>query len=863
MFEHGSEIVVADFHLHTQKDKEFEYSDPENSFVSNYINALSSKNISVGVITNHNKFDYCEYKAIHTAAKKKDIFILPGTELSIKEGSNGVHTLIVFNPNDWLINGHDSINEFLNSAFLNIPNREHANTRCNDDLMTIIRKLDLFNKDYFIVFAHIEDNSGFYNECKGGMIQSIASNPEFRNRVLGLQKVRTRDVKANLSLWTGREIACVEGSDPKNLNDIGKSGRATYIKIGEYSFGAIKYALADHKNRVFESKTLPKHSYIKSIAFVGGKFDSQTIVFSPQLNTLIGARGSGKSSIIEILRYCLSIEPDADAIYKTELVKHILASGGQVNLIVVDEHGVEYDVKRILGEQPSVIDANGKDQSIAPRSIIRNPMYFGQKDLAQSSPGYELRLLDKLVGSRVTSRQVSISELETSLSSNIRRLISLSQIPAKINDLEEKERELNHKLTIYEEKGVSGRLDKQTSCNKDAVKIITLSKELRLIIEAYQNFLMSCSTAAITLVDHTSKYNEDIFSRTQSIVDRVNSRIAQISNIVIALETDAEGLKLIQQELAASIQSLKDEFAQIKRDINDDTLDLESFEKYQKDKAANAESVAKYKRDMISESTIKSEIKTAIRKRNEHLKGIFDEYAREIAKINESQPVLKITITFKGDKSCFEDQLRNAFRGTGLSDPKYKALCEDFTDIVGILEDFFINDGVMLKKINTPLTEREYINISGKLTSNYASLIATRCQNLVQITYHGKPLSKQSAGQRASALILFILTQEDTDVFIIDQPEDDLDNQVVYTEFIRTLCAKKPNVQFIFATHNANIPVLGDAERVVATEYSEKQIQVTSGSIDSENAHRKIVDIMEGGYEAFSRRNTIYTSWQN
>lgn len=85
---------------------------------------------------------------------------------------------------------------------------------------------------------------------------------------------------------------------------------------------------------------------------------------------------------------------------------------------------------------------------------------------------------------------------------------------------------------------------------------------------------------------------------------------------------------------------------------------------------------------------------------------------------------------------------------------------------------------------------------------------------------------------------------------------------MVYTEFIKTLKEKKAAAQFIFATHNANIPVLGDAEKVIAAQYLDNAIELTAGSIDTPAAHKKIVEIMEGGYEAFQRRNAIYTSWQ-
>jgi chromosome segregation protein len=129
------------------------------------------------------------------------------------------------------------------------------------------------------------------------------------------------------------------------------------------------------------------------------------------------------------------------------------------------------------------------------------------------------------------------------------------------------------------------------------------------------------------------------------------------------------------------------------------------------------------------------------------------------------------------------------------------------------------------------------------------------------IQYNGKSLDKHSLGQRASALILFLLAQKENDVLIIDQPEDDLDNQTIYDEVIKELKKIKGNMQFIFATHNANIPVLGDSEKVVSCSYDEKKIIVHSGTIDNHQTQRFIVDIMEGGDEAFNRRKNIYSIW--
>ena len=140
-------------------------------------------------------------------------------------------------------------------------------------------------------------------------------------------------------------------------------------------------------------------------------------------------------------------------------------------------------------------------------------------------------------------------------------------------------------------------------------------------------------------------------------------------------------------------------------------------------------------------------------------------------------------------------------------------------------------------------------------------LLTYKVDNKIIIKYNGKPLDKHSLGQRASALILFLLAQRENNVLIIDQPEDDLDNQTIYDEVIKELKKIKGNMQFIFATHNANIPVLGDSEKVIACSYDEKKMEVHSGTIDNHETQRFIVDIMEGGDEAFNRRKNIYSIW--
>ena len=171
----------------------------------------------------------------------------------------------------------------------------------------------------------------------------------------------------------------------------------------------------------------------------------------------------------------------------------------------------------------------------------------------------------------------------------------------------------------------------------------------------------------------------------------------------------------------------------------------------------------------------------------------------------------------------------------------------------------------MLRNLLTP---RQYSRPAEKMEEGYRELLCMRIPDNVSISYRGRPLEKHN-GQRASALILFILTQPGNDVLLIDQPEDDLDNQVIYDEVIRNIRKQKPHMQFIFATHNANLPVLGDAERIFTAELRIADDTTTSGgcvkrgNIDCKDTQDDIVSIMEGGREAFNRRTKIYDSWKN
>lgn len=204
-FAHGSAWVRADFHLHTKADKEFAYAGDENSFVTDYVAALKKAGIGLGIITNHNKFDADEFKALRKRARKEGIPLLPGVELSVNDGGNGVHTLVVFS-DEWLEDGQDHINQFLGNTFAGrAPAQyEQENGRSNDNLIETLKKLEQYGRDFFIVFAHVEGASGLWAELDGGRLTQLSEHPLIQKYALGFQKVAPTTKPRNAARRFGR-----------------------------------------------------------------------------------------------------------------------------------------------------------------------------------------------------------------------------------------------------------------------------------------------------------------------------------------------------------------------------------------------------------------------------------------------------------------------------------------------------------------------------------------------------------------------------------------------------------------------------------------------------------------------------------
>lgn len=864
-FNFGMKWLRADFHLHTKADKEFQYSDSDSDFYRLYVERLEAEGVSIGVVTNHNKFDREEYRKLRKEASKKNIWLLPGVELSVNDGSNGVHCLIVFDKDKWLGTDDDFINQFLTSVFEGVANRENENVSCNHNLETVLNKLDAHRKggrDSFVILAHVNQGKGFFNELDGGRIQTIANKEIFKKSVLGFQKLTNRDTESNCKTWLrGWMPAKVQGSDCKSIGSVGKAqvlgdkDLKTYIKIGDFNFDALKYALMDKDHRVAEESQTTAKSYLKSISFSGGKLDGQTITFSPELNNFIGIRGSGKSSVLEIIRYVLGIEltdAAADKKYKNELVSYILGSGGKATLEFHGIDGKNYRIEKILNQTSSLYSETDEFLECSLNAVIDVPMYFGQKDLSNKKDSFESELINRMIGSHLDEQRRVVTGQEQNVRNCLIELQKLGSFTDRIPELEKTIKDALQKLTFYKENGVEEKLRIQTQYEHD---INILNTKIGKVVEFKNSLSEALSNKDLWAEIKGSEVSVDIFDSVNSLLGEGKIISDAITNEVRKFDILLEKLNNELNRLNTKVDSMKEEFAKIKRELNSDTVNPDEFLKINRLLSESKQKLTELKDVEKKREQLRSNLLTALDSLNEAWRKEFLALETSVNRINLSSANLKIEVGFKGRRNDFAAHFKNLVRGSSLRETTIQRVVEKYNDYIEIYKNW--DD---FKKL---IAESAFSYVSDRINKDLADLLTYKVGNKVTIKYKGKDLSRHSLGQRASALILFLLAQKETGILIIDQPEDDLDNQTIYDEVIKEIVKLKTDMQFIFATHNANIPVLGDSEKVVACNFEDSsKIEIVEGSIDTPAIQKSIVSIMEGGEEAFNRRKDIYNIWR-
>jgi predicted nucleic acid-binding Zn-ribbon protein len=382
---------------------------------------------------------------------------------------------------------------------------------------------------------------------------------------------------------------------------------------------------------------------------------------------------------------------------------------------------------------------------------------------------------------------------------------------------------------------------------ESTVEISNFNQKLESLMNEYSDLF--------EVTTFESEENKELFMEADNLFRKIAAEFHKLNDIKSNIYKYAVDFNAILEKLNEKREALKEAFAKIKREINIPNLNPDDFLKLNRQIGISRSKLAEIGKAERKKTEYTTSLNDKISKLNRLWHREFQILEREVKRINEYNSSLSISVEYKGRKDKFLEKLQQVFRGSGIRGATYEMIRSEYKDFIEIYRDMEnvkaklnIGDGLLAE-------------FKKRFNEGLINLITFRVEDKFTIKYNDKPLSEHSLGQRATALILFLLAQKETDVLIIDQPEDDLDNQTIYEDVIRAIKSLKGKMQFIFATHNANIPVLGDSEKIISCRYSKEKINVHDSTIDNQEMQEEIVTIMEGGEEAFSRRKNIYELW--
>lgn len=608
--------------------------------------------------------------------------------------------------------------------------------------------------------------------------------------------------------------------------------------------------------------------YIERIQIEEGFLNGFDLTLSPGLNVLIGARGTGKTSVIELIRFALAAKNHTTESRARSLDHaHAVLQSGEVSVHL----GVE-------GESSNVLVARSvNDDQPRTNGHFIAPIVLSQTEietLGLSEAG-RLTLIDGFIAGRsalradaaatanaIRSIYKEISSLEVEIAGLVDSMSKLTALVEQLNQLKEQQVQFEKQSKVVAEKqGVLTKLNVQLSNSSIREEV------LRRFLESSQEWSESLSNLAAQdyglepwdgdpaedpLEGLRQKYRDsaravDVAAgQFSSLSETALNRIQNLAAKRTEVEKEARMLRTELDKLVEGSGALARQVAGLEKQI----AQIQAREKISAERRARLMELRK-RRDKHLATLI------SIRdQRYDQRRQIAEGLTRALG------PHIRIELERSSQFGEYAKAIANALRGSGM---KYAELAATLSQRISTRELVEIIDQGDFEQLAelAEIPKDRAARLLGHLKDYGTAEIATcDIEDNVQMSLldgvEYKDIMHLSAGQRCT-VILSIVLQHNERTLVIDQPEDHLDNAFIATTVIKALRERKGRGQVILSTHNANIPVLGEADRVIElTSDGRNGFLQISQPLEHPEAVDAITNVMEGGRAAFEKRAEFY-----
>lgn len=860
---------------------------PGSGDAATHATAIVDKAAEIGVsvlaITDHN--DVSGVPAFRSAAANRGIHVFPGFELS---SSEGVHVLCIYPQHT----DDERLGRFLGE--FGITNTTPSSDLSNKSFIEILAKVR--EQGGVTVAAHVANDSGLFKVLSGrSRIQAWQAEDLLAIQIPGpvddlpqdvrqIVENRNADYRRAHPADETLAIAAVNAKDIVKPEDLDDRSATCSIKMSEVSVEGLRQAFLDPGSRIRlnpkEGKLEPEeHAELVALAWEGGFLDGAAVHFNPNLNVLVGGRGTGKSTVVESIRSVLALDAVGDEARKAHdgIVRHVLKSGTKISLLVRAHRPAarEYRFERTIPNPPLVRDDQGEVSNLSPQDLLPRVEVYGQHEISELTKSREklTRLLDRFV-ERDESMPQRKSDLRRDLEKNRRSLLDtrteLRQIEERLAALPG----LEETLERFREAGLEERLREQSLLVREERVLASIPERLAPFRECLETLKREIPIDRVFL---SAKALEDLPGK--EILARANDVFAQLDldlervakDLERALQRSDQGVAAVRAEWETRKKEVQVAYEKILRELQKSRVDGEEFIRLRR-------RIEELRPLRERQSLVRRVEKEHADRRRALLAEWEDFKAEEFRRLDRAaknvnqklRDKVQVEVTAAGDREPLFRTLRDDVGGRlseaidslsrvqALSLPQFVEACRTDTGALGKVFGITPAQGDRLAKADPEVLMRiEELDLppTTSIRLNTAPV--------------GEPpawqaLEDLSTGQKATAVLLLLLLESDAPL-IVDQPEDDLDNRFITEGVVPRMRAEKQRRQFIFSTHNANIPVLGDAELIVGLSASGEADRGHArippehmGSIDARPVRELVEEILEGGKEAFERRRRKY-----
>lgn len=890
----GGKWWKVDFHLHTPGSYDYGHGDEKQKETTpeEFLKCCMSAELDCVVIADHNTLNWVpklraalEIMKANPDDNYRDITIFPGIELNVQ---GNIHLLGVFDP----AADEDTLKAI--PILAGYDKTLDTTTKAINEVIDII-----IDNNGVAIPAHVDMPSGLFYE---GMKPTIIRAALGTEKLLALEVLGDEVENATLK-ESKQRLSYVVGSDSHSTDTIGN--KYTWVKMGTPNIEAMRLALFDNDDGVIRYNKIDSNpndihgkTYIKSLEISNGKYigrkNTYEVQFSPWLNSVIGGRGSGKSSVLKFMRLILDREDELPESLRTEysdfmkvpnnredlgmLQKKNSEKPGTVVKMEICVDGVDHLLK---WEDHMILELNTDTNDWEPAQALKERFpvrMFSQKQLFEMTG--DTKMLFQILDSKwdYGAWKDELASLVSEYGNTSRELYNLKGKQNRLNHLKVQLNDVMKKIKVFETEKTRAVLKKREQ----------LRLQHKAAEKAYDNY-----AGFIEWINEFEKYTQLKAPLIDESLDVDTAKaIKTWSNEISGVVSEIEKAVTNKNELFISLDEWI-EALPLANQIKKNEIDFKEVINYLK--GAGVDDVDLYadlitQKEQIEKEIAKlAEVSNSIRECNTQLEELKEKWRLLINKryncrndvIQQWNQIgaLRISLIPFGDISSNEKDFRNIIRREGTIFSKDILEYNDDGEVSnkGILyfmsKENDINTQInnldeMKKKILSDTTAfgKRFADYLYKLFNDYPDSVAElelwipkdALKLEININKKGKAAYRSieagSPGQRTSAVLSLILGIS-TMPIIIDQPEDDLDTRNITDIVVSSINDMKKNQQIIVVTHNPNIVVNTNSEQVIQLDFVGGQIvNSCSGALQSHDVRDAICEVMEGGKEALEKR---------